>query len=58
MKVAGSFTGRGTLVLLVLAVLTLAGFLFQEMALLRLSLLLLVVLVLAAVVASLSVSCH
>ncbi|PQJ28228.1 hypothetical protein BSZ32_06730 [Rubritalea profundi] len=54
MKVAGSFTGRGTLVLLVLAVLTLAGFLFQEMALLRLSLLLLVVLVLAAVVASLN----
>ncbi len=40
--------------LLVLAVLTLAGFLFQEMALLRLSLLLLVVLVLAAVVASLN----
>ena len=54
MKVGGSFTGRGIVVLLVLSVLTLAGFLFQEMALLRLSLLLLVVLVLAAVVASLN----
>ena len=54
MKVGGSFTGRGTIVLLVMAVLTLAGFLFQEMALLRLSLLLLVVLALAAVVASLN----
>ena len=38
--------------LLVLAVLTLAGFLFQEVGLLRLSLLLLVVLILAAVMAS------